>query len=181
MKFFTIEMTRKDTLKGVLLRTPWFTFAIYPSVQSPEETIADKPFPTPLWQTPDGIANRTDPLLMDGQQRHENTVRMFMERKGYKRKEIDLPLTDERMGRIGRMTYGDYERFINRLRANHAKMYENQNPMGAVHSGQTVDIRCKENKAMTAVAPVLLERTCEGGKTYQVLMEDFKAGKYAPK
>jgi hypothetical protein len=123
MKFFTIEISRKDTIKGLFLRTPWFTFAIYPSSQSPEETIADKPLPTPLWKTAEGIASRTDPLLMDGKQRHENTVRMFMERKGYKRKEIDLQLTDDRMKKIGRMTWDAYKAFADKIRKSYPEQY----------------------------------------------------------
>ena len=144
MKFFTIEVSRKDTIKGLFLRTPWFTFAIYPSVQSPEEKISDKPLPTPIWQTAEGITNRTDPLLMDRQQRHENTVRIFMERTGFKRKEVDLPLTDERMNKIGRMTYNAYKAFSDRIRKSYLERYVNPSPAGAVEAGETVQINRKE-------------------------------------
>jgi hypothetical protein len=126
MKFFNIEVSSSHTIRGVLLRTPWFAFVIEV---------------TPLWETSNSITQRTDPLLMDRQQRHENTVRIFLERKGYPRKKIDLPLTDERMKEIGRMTWSDYKQFI-KTRERDFENYEAR----ATEPGEIINIKREANE-----------------------------------
>jgi hypothetical protein len=77
----------------------------------------------PLDIAEDSILRQTDPILMTRRERHESTVRYWMERKGYDRKDIEKPLTDERMREIGRMVYKDFkesqekrkEKFIERF------------------------------------------------------------------
>jgi len=146
MRFFSIEISRKDTIRGLLLRTPWFTFVIKVAEQPTGDPLADKPYPTPLWQTSESIMQRTDPLLMSRQQRHENTVRVILERNGLPRKEIDLPLTDERMQKIGRMPWWRYVRFSNRIQENYPKLYDSS-PIGAVEAGKTIRMERRDEQA----------------------------------
>jgi hypothetical protein len=73
------------------------------SNESDDEVWAD-----PLEIADDSILHQANPLLMTRREAHESTVRYWMERKGFDRKEIEKPLTDERYKEIGRTPFGKY-------------------------------------------------------------------------
>lgn len=88
-----------------------------------------------IWQTEHSLTRTTDPLSMSDKERYENRVRIFMERKGYKKSEIYGPLTDEKMRHIGFMKWDDYREMQRMIR-------KNWNPcqVQAVECGQEVKV-----------------------------------------
>ena len=95
----------------------WIPFSLQYRKGSPHpEAIKDE---SPEWGIQigeDSIARRTDPILMTQKERRENTVRMWMEFKGYSRKDVEKDLTDERLKELGRMTSEEYSNEVIRLK-----------------------------------------------------------------
>lgn len=143
MKILNLEVNRKHLLWGILIHAPWFKFAIEFSKQSPKKSVFDLYC---FGKPQKSIMNTTDPLLMDRRQRHENTVRIMLERKGFSRREIELPLTDERMQKIGRMPWWRYVRFSNLIQENYPKLYDSS-PIGAVDAGETIRMERRDEQA----------------------------------
>lgn len=120
MKFIGMELNRNRII-GALFG--W-------SMILPSKVESDKPFVAktsssetedeswiePLVIAEDSILRRTDPLLMTKQERRENTIRYIMERQGYSRKDVEKPLTDERLSEIGRCSKASYRALEDRVR-----------------------------------------------------------------
>jgi hypothetical protein len=75
----------------------------------------DESWADPLDIADDSILRRTDPILMTKKERHENSIRYWMERKGYSKEEVEKPLTDERMKELGRTTYEKFEEYSKKV------------------------------------------------------------------
>jgi hypothetical protein len=89
----------------------------------------------------DSILRQTNPLLMTRKERHENTVRYWMERKGFDRKDIEKPLTDERMKELGRMTYSDYKEENDGRKKKYIERFGTNDPMSqAILSDRPSDL-----------------------------------------
>jgi hypothetical protein len=120
MKFFGIEISRNRLIHALF---GW-------SMLLPEKTESDKPFVAkttsneteeeswiePLNIAEDSVLRQTDPILMTRQERRESTIRYWMERKEYDKKEIEKPLTDERLKEIGRGSRGAYDDLNRRVK-----------------------------------------------------------------
>jgi hypothetical protein len=83
----------------------------------------DETWIEPLDIAEDSILRATDPLLMTKRERHESAVRYWMERKGFDRKEIEKPLTDERLKELGRNTYGEFRETQDRRRKKYVERF----------------------------------------------------------
>jgi hypothetical protein len=123
MRFFNFDASKNRILRALIgwsLILPSKKDSTKPfegkitSNEMDEESWAD-----PLDIAEDSILRQTDPLHMTIRESYESTVRFWMERKGFDRKEIEKPLTDERLKELGRGTFKEYYEFqkINRKRA----------------------------------------------------------------
>lgn len=108
MKFFGVEISRNGILHALFGWSMILPAKTEPKKHSLEIAVEDEACFVPLNISDGSILRRTDPLLMTKRERHENTVRYWMESKGYSRTEVDKPLTDKRMEEIGRVLYGRY-------------------------------------------------------------------------
>ena len=109
MKFFGIDIGKKMIARAL------FGWSLYvPSKSDPAKPFNAKitsnetdeeSWIDPLDIAEDSILRQTNPLLMTRKERHDSTVRYWMERKGYSKEEIAKPLTDERMKEIGRKSW----------------------------------------------------------------------------
>jgi hypothetical protein len=115
IKFFGIDVGKKSILRALFGWSLWLPSkkdsakpfdGKITSTEKEDESWAD-----PLDIAEDSILRQTDPLHMTIRESYESTVRYWMERKGYGRKEIEKPLTDERLKAIGRSTFNDYYQF----------------------------------------------------------------------
>lgn len=120
MNFFGIEISRNRILHALF---GW-------SMILPAKTESDKPFVAkttsneteeeswiePLNIAEDSILRQSDPILMTRQERRESTILYWMERKGYDKKEIAKPLTDDRLKEIGRGSRRVYEDLDRRVK-----------------------------------------------------------------
>lgn len=84
-----------------------------------------------------------DPVMMTPQQRHNYTVKVWMESKGFKWD--GEPLTDDKLKEMGRMTWPEYKAVCKRSRELFAKKYDNPS-VWALDPGQTVDIKHKDEQ-----------------------------------
>lgn len=130
MKFFGIQASRNRVLGALFgwsLCLPSKAESAKPFVaKTTSNESEDESWIEPLDIAEDSILRQTDPLLMTKKERHENTVRYWMECKGYDRKEIEKPLTDERMKEIGRGSWSGYRDLSNRVKE---KLVKQGNPI----------------------------------------------------
>jgi hypothetical protein len=120
MKLFNIEKIRKRILSALF---GWSL--ILPSKDGPEKPFEGKitsaesdeeSWDDPLDISDESILRQTDPLLMTKKERHESTIRYWMERKGYSREEIEKPLTDKRLEELGRGSWSNYKDLDRRVK-----------------------------------------------------------------
>jgi hypothetical protein len=125
VKFFNFE-----PLKSRILRALFGWSLILPSKKDSTKPFEgkitssetdDESWADPLDVAEDSILRQTDPLLMTMRESYESSVRYWMECKGYDRKEIEKPLTDERLKEIGRGTFKEYYQF---QKSNRKKVFD---------------------------------------------------------
>jgi|ERR1700677_831457 len=130
MKFFGVDISRKRIFRALFGWSLVLPSKTEPTKQPSEIAIEDEECFAPLSIAEDSILRATDPLLMTKRERYENTVRYWMERKGYDKKEVEKPLTDERMKEIGRTPFYVYSA---RQAANREAVFTKYPQMKAMH------------------------------------------------